>query len=200
MSEPLRLDYRVILQIVGDGAKVLDLGCGDGELLSLLVSKKNAKAQGIELDEQSIYKCVEKGLSVFHSDIDSGLPEYPAKAFDYVILNQSLQQEKKIEYVLKESLRVGGKVIVGIPNFAYIKARCDIFFQGKTPVTESLPYGWYDTPNLHFLSIKDFKGYCVKKNFVILEQYNLGADRIIKMLPNLFATSAIFVLAEKSLL
>ena len=194
MLEAIRLDHRVIFEIVEEGSKVLDLGCGDGDLLFLLAREKNVKAQGIELDEKSIYKCVEKGLSVFHSDIDSGLPEYPDKAFDYVILNQSLQQAKKVEYVLKEALRVGKKVIVGIPNFAFIKARCDLFFKGEAPVTESLPYRWYDTPNIHFLSIKDFRNYCVKTNIVILAQHNLGHDHTIKTLPNLFATSAIFVL------
>ena len=195
MPESIRLDHRIIFQIVADGAKVLDLGCGDGELLFLLAREKNVKAQGIELDEGSIYKCVEKGLSVFHSDIDSGLKEYPDKAFDHVILNQSLQQAKKVEYVMKEALRVGKNVIVGIPNFAFIKARCDLFFRGEAPVTESLPYRWYDTPNIHFLSIKDFKNYCVKNGITMLEQRNLSRDHVVRLFPNLFATSAIFVLA-----
>ncbi|MDD5595753.1 MAG: methionine biosynthesis protein MetW, partial [Candidatus Omnitrophica bacterium] len=155
------LDYQVILGIIDPDAKVLDLGCGNGDLLFLLAKEKNAKVQGIELDEQAIYKCVEKGLSVFHSDIDSGLSEYPDKSFDYVILNQSLQQVKKAEFVLREALRVGKKVVVGFPNFANIKARGMLFFRGKAPISKSFPFHWYDSPNVRFLSISDFKDYCL---------------------------------------
>ncbi|HEY4696275.1 MAG TPA: methionine biosynthesis protein MetW, partial [Candidatus Hydromicrobium sp.] len=108
----IRLDHRVIFKIIEAGSSVLDLGCGSGELLNLLVEEKKVKAQGIELREKSIYECVEKGLSVFHGDIEGGLGEYPDNSFDYVILNQSMQETKKIEFVLKESLRVGRKVIV----------------------------------------------------------------------------------------
>lgn len=191
-----QLDYKVILEAIEPNSKVLDLGSGDGELLFLLAKEKNAKVQGIELNEQSIYKCVEKGLSVFHSDIDSGLPDYPDKSFDYVILNQSLQETKKVEYVLQEALRVGQKVIVGFPNFAFIKARFRLFFCGEAPVSDSLPYYWYDTPNKHFLSVKDFRNYCMKKKIEILNSYYLGKKTTVKFCPNLFALNAIFVLTE----
>lgn len=120
----VRLDEKIIYGIIEPNSKVLDLGCGDGELLHLLAKGKNVKGQGIELSDDAIYKCVEKEVSVFHGDIDSGLVEYPGKSFDYVILNQSMQQVKKIEYVFQEALRVGRKTIVGFPNFASIKARC----------------------------------------------------------------------------
>ena len=123
----MREDYKIISEIIGSGSKVLDLGCGDGELMALLAKEKNARAQGIELDDSQIYKCVERGLSVFHSDIDSGLLEYPDKSFDYVILNQTMQQAKKADFVIQEALRVGKKLIVGFPNFAYVKARVSIF-------------------------------------------------------------------------
>jgi methionine biosynthesis protein MetW len=193
-ADSVPLDYRVIYQIIEPGSSVLDLGCGTGELLYLLAKEKNAKVQGIELDDTAIYKCVERGLSVFQGDIDSGLSEYPDKSFDYVILNQTMQQAKKVDFVIGESLRVGKKVIVGFPNFVYIKARLMFFFRGKAPITKSLPYRWYDTPNLHFLSTSDFKDFCLKQNINILETYYLGEKRLVRFWPNLFALNAIFVI------
>ena len=166
---------------IRQGSSVLDLGCGDGELLALLVREKNVKAQGIEIDEQAIYQCVAKGLSVFHEDIDNGLSEYGDQSFDYVILNQSFQQVKKPDIVLKEALRVGREVIVGFPNFAHYRARLQIFFKGKTPVTPSLPYEWHDTPNLHFLSISDFIEYCHKRNIKIEKEAFIGKNRRVKI-------------------
>jgi methionine biosynthesis protein MetW len=192
----IRLDHQVIYQAVDVGSHVLDLGCGDGELLSLLEKEKQVSGQGIELDEQAIYKCVEKGLSVFHSDIDSGLSEYPDQSFDYVILNQSLQEVKKADLVIQEALRVGKKVIVGFPNFAYLKARLMLFFRGKAPITKSLPYNWYDTPNLRFLSISDFKAFCAKKQLKILNAYYLGKARQVRFFPNLFALNAVFLITK----
>ena len=148
-----RPDIDTIKDLILPGSSVLDLGCGDGELLYSLVNEKNVRGFGIEIDEASIYKCVAKGLSVFHGDIDTGLSEYRDKSFDYVILNESIQEVKRVDSVLSDALRVGKKVIVGIPNFAYYNARLQIFFLGRVPITRSLPYQWYDTPNLHFLSI-----------------------------------------------
>jgi len=194
--DSLRLDEKIIYNIIEPNSKVLDLGCGDGELLYLLTDGKKVKAQGIELSEEAIYKCVEKGLSVFHTDIDSGLSEYPNAAFDYVILNQSMQEVKKIEYVLEEALRVGKKVIVGFPNFAYIRARLQLFFGGKSPVTKSLPHYWYDTPNIRFLSASDFKDYCNRKGVKILAARYLGKRKEIFFWPNLFASSAIFIITK----
>lgn len=190
----LRPDHRVIFEIIEPGAKVLDLGCGTGELLFLLSKEKSVKVQGIEISEAAIYKCVEKGLDVFHSDIDSGLPEYPAKSFDYVILNQSLQESKKVDFVLEEALRVGKKTIVGFPNFAYFPSRFMLFFGGKAPITKSLPYHWYDSPNLHFLSITDFQDFCREKGIQILERHYMGQKGPVRFLPNFFAPNAIFLL------
>ena len=191
-----RLDHQIICKIVEPGSKVLDLGCGNGDLLHLLVERKSVKAQGVELNNEAIHACVEKGLSVFHSDIDSGLPYYPDKSFDYVILNQSLQEAKKVETVIAEALRVGKKAIIGFPNFAYLEARLRMFLGGKAPIVASLPYEWYSTPNLRFLSIKDFRSFCKMKGFQILEAYFLDAQGPVRVMPNLFAQNAVFVLAS----
>lgn len=195
MSESISPDHRVILDLVAPNSTVLDLGCGNGDLLSLLVLERNVKAQGIEIDDKAIFECVAKGLSVFHDDIDTGLPEYGDKSFDVVILNQSIQQVKKPDEVLKEALRVGKRVIVGIPNFAYIKARMQIFFGGRVPVTPSLPYEWHDTPNLHFLSLLDFIEYCKKRKMRIERSAYIGNKRRVRILPNLFAQIGIFLIS-----
>ncbi len=192
----IKPDHRIIFDIVETGSSVLDLGCGGGELLNLLVREKKIKAQGIELREKAIYECVEKGLSVFHGDIEGGLGEYPDDSFDYVILNQCMQETRKIEFVLRESLRVGKKVIVGFPNFAYIRSRFSLFFGGRAPVTPSLPYKWYESPNVHFLSIKDFKGYCKEKGINIIKTYYIGSKGLIRCFPNLLALNAVFVLGK----
>jgi methionine biosynthesis protein MetW len=184
---------------VPQGASVLDLGCGTGELLYLLAKEKKARCQGIEIDDQAIYDCVARGLCVFHGDIDTGLADYGDTSFDYVILNQSLQQVRKIEAVLTDSLRVGKKVIIGFPNFAYYKSRLQIFFQGRTPVTPSLPYEWYDTPNLHFLSMSDFVFYCGRKGIIIEEKFFLTNKKTITLLPNLFAQTGLFLISKKGL-
>lgn len=190
------MDHRIIYKIVKPGAKVLDLGCGNGDLLHFLVKEKKVKAQGIELDERGIYNCVEKDLSVFHGDIETGLSGYPAKAFDYVILNQSMQEIKKVDYVVTESLRIGKEVIVGFPNFTYFPARFRIFFRGKVPITASLPYHWHDTPNVHFLSINDFKDFCVEKQIKVSSAFYLGKRKLVKFFPNLFALNAIFLVTK----
>jgi len=195
-SKEIPLDYQAILQWVTQGSTVLDLGCGDGELLSLLTRAKQVKGQGIEIDEQAIYRCVAKGLSVFHEDIDNGLSEYGDKSLDYVILFQSFQQVRKPDVVLKEALRVGKKVIIGFPNFAHYRARFQMFFKGKAPVTASLPYAWHDTPNLHFLSISDFVEYCRKRAVMIKKSLFLSGDKRINLYPNLLAETGIFLMSS----
>jgi methionine biosynthesis protein MetW len=191
-----RLDHQVICGIVESGSKVLDLCCGNGDLLQLLAERQGAKAQGVEVNNEAIHACVEKGLSVFHSDIDSGLPYYPDQSFDYVILNQSLQEVKKVETVIAEALRIGRKAIVGFSNFAHLEARIRMFFGGRAPIVSSLPYEWYSTPNLRFLSIKDFKAFCATKDYKILASHFLDAQGQVRVLPNLFAQNAIFVITK----
>ena len=195
-SEEIPLEYRTILEWIRKGSSVLDLGCGDGGLLSLLIQARNVKAQGIEIDERAIYQCVARGVSVFHEDIDNGLPEYGDSSFDYVILHQSFQQVKKPDEVMKEALRVGREVIVGFPNFAHYEARVQIFFRGRTPITPSLPYEWHDTPNVHFLSILDFVEYCGKRGIRIERSFFAGKRGAIRRFPNLFARTAIFLLKK----
>ncbi len=194
----LRLDYRVIYDMIEPGARVLDLGCGSGDLMYLLALDKAAKVQGVELDETAIYECVRRGLSVFHGDIQSGLEDYPDGSFDYVILNQSMQEVREVDFVIREALRVGKRVIIGFPNFAYWKARLMLFFRGRVPITSSLPYHWYDTPNVRFLSITDFQEYCREKNLRVLSSRYLAEKKEVSFWPNLLALNALFLLGKKS--
>jgi len=177
-------------------ASVLDLGCGNGELLSRLIEEKQVRAQGIEINQQAIHRCVARGLSVFQEDIDTCLSEYADESFDYVVLNQTFQQVKKPDFVLQEALRVGKKTIVGFPNFLNISARFQMVFGGKVPVTPSLPYEWYDTPNLHFLSIADFKEYCKKRAIQIADSAFIAKNWKVRFFPNLFAEIGLFLLSD----
>lgn len=196
MGQTTKLDHQVILGWVTEGSSVLDLGCGDGELLSLLIDEKQVRAQGIELSESAIHRCVARGLSVFQEDIDTGLSDYGDKSFDYVILNQTFQQVKKPDFVLTEALRVGERAIVSFPNFVYITSRFQLFFGGKVPVTSSLPYEWYDTPNLHFLSIADFRNYCKKRQIQIESSKFITKNKQVNFLPNLLAETGLFLISK----
>ncbi len=195
-KEELRLDHKVIGDMIENGSTVLDLGCGSGELLEYLASSKDVKGSGVEISEEAIYRCVEKGLSVSHGDIDSGLKEYPDHLFDYVIFNQTMQQVHRPKEAIREALRVGKKVIIGFPNFCYIKARLQLFFGGHVPVTPSLPYTWYDTPNLHFLSIKDFTNFCAQEKIKTEKKVFLAEKSIVKFMPNIFALNAVFQISR----
>ena len=197
IKQSSKLEHRIILNWIRQSSSVLDLGCGNGELTKILVKEKHVRAQGIEIDEQAIHKCVANGLSVFQQDIDTGLAEYLDKSFDYVILSQTLQQVKKPEFVLKEALRVGVKTIVSFPNFVYYPVRFQIFFRGKVPVTPSLPHEWYETPNLHFLSISDFIKYCAQNKITIEDSAFIRENKKVKVFPNFFAELGMFLIYKK---
>jgi methionine biosynthesis protein MetW len=191
-----RLDHRIIVDFVDPKSRVLDLGCGDGDLLAMLIQQKNCQGTGIEIDEKEIYQCIAKGLTVSHGDISTGLTDYSDKRFDYVILNESLQQVLDPQKAILAALRVGEKVIVGIPNFCHIRARLQIFFHGRVPVTSELPYQWYNTPNLRFLSLKDFQIFCEENKIHIVAARYIDYRRERKTFPNLFARIGIFVLEK----
>jgi methionine biosynthesis protein MetW len=191
-----KIEHQAIMDWIEQDSSVLDLGCGDGDLLTHLIYEKKVHAQGIEISAQAIHRCVARGLSVLQEDIDSGLADYENESFDYVVLNQTLQQVKKPDFVLHEALRVGKKVIIGFPNFLYISARFQMFFGGKVPVTSSLPYVWFDTPNLHFLSVADFREYCERRKIRILDSVFLRKNKRVRFFPNLFAETALFLLTK----
>lgn len=195
-NKNILLSHLKISDIVDVNSKVLDLGCGNGDLMAYLEKNKNVNSQGVEISEDAIYKCVEKGLCVLHSDIDGALEVYPSNSFDFVILSQSLQQVKRIDDVLEESLRIGKKVIIAFPNFAHISLRVMLFFKGRAPVTKSLPDRWNDTPNIRFLSVKDFEIFCEEKKYKIIEKYFISNSKYTHILPNLFAQQAIFVITK----
>lgn len=191
-----KLEHTIIAGWINSGASVLDLGCGDGELLKLLIYEKGVKAQGLELSQEAIQCCVARGLSIIQQDIDTGLSEYVDKSFDFVVLNQTFQQVRKPDFVLKEALRVGRRVIVSFPNFVNISARIQIFFRGHVPVTKSLPYEWYDTPNLHFLGVADFIEYCRKRGIIVKDSIFIRKSGKVKFLVNLFADVGLFLLSS----
>lgn len=192
---PPKLEHQIIVDWIEPSSSVLDLGCGDGTLTSLLIKEKQVQAQGIEINNQAICDCVARGLSVFQQDIDTGLSEYEDNSFHYVILSQTLQQVRKPDFVLKEALRVGKQAIVSFPNFVYYPARFQIFFKGKVPVTPSLPHKWYDTPNLHFLGISDFIEYCNQRNIKIKNSTFIRTNKTVKFFPNFFAETGMFLIS-----
>jgi methionine biosynthesis protein MetW len=150
-----RVDLLVMAEMIGRGAKVLDVGCGDGELLKLL-ERKGVDGRGIELSRDGVNECVAKGLAVIQGDADTDLSDYPNDAFDYVILSQTLQATRHPRQVLEHMLRIGRQAVVSFPNFGHWRIRLQLMFGGRMPRTDNLPETWYDTPNIHFCTIKDF--------------------------------------------
>jgi len=193
-----RVDYELIESLIKPNSKILDIGCGNGELLANLTADKNIKGEGIELDQDLVLACVNRGLPIIQHDIERGLENYTDKSFDYVILSQTLQTVKNPEKVFTELLRVGKKVIVSFPNFAYWRCRIQLFFLGKAPVTRQIPFGWYNSPNIHFLSLKDFEKFCKKLGAKVEKKVPLikTCPKPVRFTPNLFADQAIYVTSK----
>ncbi len=189
----MRLDILNIFNLIEENSSVIDLGCGDGELLHLLKNKKNSKVKGIDIDEKKIHKCIEKGLPVFHGDIEDILPHYKDKLYDYAILSLTLHQVKNPENIILQSVRIAKKVIITFPNFANLKIRLSILFNGKLPVCDYSVYEWYSDKYVHFITIKDFENFCKSRNLKILKRKFLP-EGISKINPNLFANFAVYCL------
>ena len=187
-----RPDFHIIGEIIQPGSRVLDLGCGEGELLAWLVEHKGVLARGVEISSQLVQKAIGRGVSVYQGDIEEGLEDYPDKAFDYVILSQTLQETKAPLEVLKAMLRVGRQAIISFPN-GHWSVRASMLFSGQAPKTKLFPFDWYNSPNIHFLSINDFEDLCLDEGFKIERRYFLAGSKHITLFPNLRGMTAVFL-------
>ena len=197
----MNLNYKIVCDLIEKNSKVLDLGCGNGELLELLKSKKEIKGLGIEINQDRVLQALEKGLSVVQGDLDKGLDEFQDQSYDYAILNQTLQSTKYPEMIVFEMLRVAKKCIVSFPNFAYWRVRFYLFFKGKMPKSKQLPYEWYNTPNIHLLTISDFFEFCKKRDIKIEKSVYLTRNKsrsgfLIKHIANFFSQEVVFVISK----
>jgi methionine biosynthesis protein MetW len=192
--------HRVIIDLIAEGSRVMDLGCGEGDLLLALKVLKKVRAEGIELSDACIQACVAKGLfNVHHGDLDEGLADYPDKSIDDVILTNTIQVLHRPLLLMREMARVGKRCIVSFPNFAHWPVRAQLFFGGRMPKTEHLPDEWYETQNIHLTTIRDFREFCRKAGLKVLREIPLripssGRPTVVRFLPNLRADSAIYVL------
>lgn len=191
----LRPDLAIIAQHVAQGARVLDIGCGDGELMAEMRDRRGVDARGLELDPTNVSLAVTKGLSVIQGDADKDLAYYPDRAFDYAILSQTLQTARAPDKVLGELLRIGDRAFVSFPNFAYWKVRWALFWGGRMPVTAALPISWYETENIHQLTIDDFRAFVAERGIQVEQAWFLtGNKRISSAAANLRAEHAVFLL------
>jgi methionine biosynthesis protein MetW len=189
-----RSDYAIIGEIVPDGAKVLDLGCGEAELLEWLAVHKGVDARGVEIAGEKVKRAIARGVSVFQGDINEGLADYPDGAFDYVILSQTLQETLHPRQVLHEMARVGRHVIVAFPNFGHWRVRLSMLTSGRAPRTSLFPYAWYESPNIHFLTVQDFEELADLETLEVERRYFLSGHRKVAWMPNLAAEVAVFLL------
>ena len=196
----MKKEFKVIADLLPQNVRVLDVGCGDGSLMSHLINKKNIEARGLELEKENVQKCIYKGLPVIQGNAETELHQFPNQSFDYVILSQTLQAFYNPEKVLKELLRIGKSVVISIPNFGYWKVRTSLLFFGRMPVTKTLPNSWYNTPNLHMCTIKDLFHFCVEKNIKIKKVIGVNEDRTSEIkksnleMKNFFSKLGIFLI------
>jgi methionine biosynthesis protein MetW len=197
-----RVDHLLVAEMVDPGSRVLDVGCGDGDLLRLLEAR-GVDGRGIELSREGVNECVAKGLAVIQGDADTDLADYPNDAFDYVILSQTLQATRRPRVVLEHMLRIGQRAVVSFPNFGHWRIRQQILLRGRMPSTDNLPDEWYDTPNIHFCTIKDFRDLCLKVGAKVEREVALDAwgTRLRLIAPwwfwNLFGEQAVFLLSRR---
>ena len=193
-----RSDYRIIGEIVEPKSRVLDLGCGDGELLEWLAANKGVEARGVEIASTKVQKAIARGVSVYQGDIDEGLADYPDGAFDYVILSQTLQETHRPRKVLREMMRMGRRVIVAFPNYGHWRVRLSLLLSGRAPKTNVFPHDWFESPNIHFLAVHDFEDLAALEKFAVERRYFLSGDRSITLLPNLLAEVAVYLVSGKA--
>ena len=196
----MKNEFKIISNILPPNCRVLDVGCGDGTLIKALINEKKIDARGIELGKNNVKECISKGLSVIEGNAETELGQFPDKAFDFVILSQTLQAFYQPENVLEQLLRIGNKVIISIPNFGYWQIRAELLFFGKMPVTKTLPNFWYNTPNLHMCSIKDLFDFCENKNIKINKVIGVNEDKTSEIkksnleIKNFFSKLGIFLI------
>jgi methionine biosynthesis protein MetW len=196
----MKIEFKIIADLLPENSRVLDVGCGDGTLMNYLLKEKNIDVRGLELDEKNVETCISKGLSVIEGDAETELNQFPDKSFDYVVLSQTLQAFYNPVTVLDHLLRIGKASIVSIPNFGYWKVRADLLFFGRMPKTNSLPYKWYNTPNLHMCTIKDFYELCNDKEINMEKIVGINSNKTSLInnsnikLKNLFSEVGIFLI------
>ncbi|MHB9035251.1 MAG: methionine biosynthesis protein MetW [Armatimonadota bacterium] len=197
-TKALRPEFRHIIDMVKPGSRVLDLGCGEGDLLKALQVEKRARVQGVELSDTATQECIAKGLFVYHGDLDEGLADFNDQSVDYVILTNTIQVLHRPDFLIQEAARVGKKCIISIPNFGYWRVRFQLTFKGTMPRTSRLPYDWYDSPNIHLTTIPDFRRFCREHSLDIVRETDLVIGehdcKIVRALPNFFADYGIFLL------
>ena len=191
-----RSDYAIISQIVEPDTRILDLGCGEGELLAWLAEHKNVDARGVEISGPKVQQAISRGVSVYHGDIEEALADLPDQAFDYVILSQTLQESTAPLKVLRDMLRVGRRAIVAFPNFGHWTVRLAHLFTGRAPKTKLFPHDWYDSPNIHFLTVDDFEALAQEQGWTIEKRIFLHGARQISFLPNLLSEVAVFLVTK----